>query len=122
MYISQLTTLLSGLAIIIFVAWYFFGKKDDDIITSKNSTVSIKVDGGYSPSTIQVSKGKPVTLKIFRTDPSDCLDTLVIPQWGINRPLPLNRETTITFTPEEVGEFPFRCGMNMFHGKIVVKE
>lgn len=87
---------------------------------SHNNIVSILVDGGYTPSSITVSKGKPVTLSIIRKDPSSCLDQLIIPQWNIVKALPLNKELKITFTPNEVGEFPFHCGMNMFHGKIIV--
>lgn len=119
MNLEQFTPLLFGLIAILFIAWYFFGKKDAIATTTTNS-INIKVDAGYSPSTIQVTKDKPMTLKILRTDPSNCLDQLIIPQWHIVRALPLNKEILISFTPDEIGEFPFHCGMNMFHGKIIV--
>ena len=118
---EQIIILSTGVIAIIFVAWYFLGKKEDEQEVI-GSTISIKVDAGYSPSTISTRKNQPITLKILRTDPSNCLDEFVIPQWMIHKTLPLNKEITITLTPQETGEFPFHCGMNMFHGKIIVKE
>lgn len=116
---EQISILLFGSAATLFVAWYFFGKSET-IAQASSNEIAIKVDAGYSPSQIKVSKGRQVTLRILRTDPSDCLDQIVIPQWSINRTLPLNKEISISFTPDESGEFPFHCGMNMFHGKIIV--
>ncbi len=120
MIFEQLSILALGLGSILFVYWFFFGKQEVKTTVS-GTNISIKVDAGYSPSTIAVTKGKTVTLNITRTDPSDCLDQLVIPEWNIVHALPLNKTTEITLTPQETGEFPFHCGMNMFHGKIIVK-
>ncbi len=120
MIMQQIITLIAGGMAIVFLAWYFFGKKEKKYISG--SIIHIKVDAGYSPDMIEVYKDKPVVLKILRTDPSDCLDQLVIPQWHIMRTLPLNKEIEVKFTPDEIGEFPFHCGMNMFHGKIIVKD
>ena len=108
-----------GLLANAFVLWYFFGQKETSTAVT-GSTIAISVDAGYSPSTIVVNKGKPVTLKVHRIDPSDCLDQLIIPQFHVVKALPLNKEIEITFTPNEVGKFPFHCGMNMFHGRIIV--
>lgn len=116
---QSLIILIIGTFAILFVAWFFFGKKEETRATG--STIPIKVDAGYSPSVIELTKNRPATLTLLRTDPSDCLDQLIIPEWHIMRTLPLNKEISITFTPDETGEFPFHCGMNMFHGKIVVK-
>jgi plastocyanin domain-containing protein len=116
---DQILILATGIASILFIYLYFFGKKDD-VHQAADNVIAITVDGGYSPSVISVKKSQPVTLKIFRTDPSSCLDQLIIPQWNIVKALPLNKKLEVHFTPDEVGEFPFHCGMNMFHGKIIV--
>lgn len=121
MTLDQLALLATGTGAILFIYWYFFGKQESAVKAS-GSSINISVDAGYNPSMIQVKKGQPVTLKIHRIDPSDCLDQLIIPQWNIVKALPLNKEIVVTFTPEDVGEYPFHCGMNMFHGKIIVTE
>lgn len=118
---EQISFLTTGFAIILFVYRYFFSKKEPVTISAGN-VIHVKVNADYSPSTIQVIKDKPVTLKILLTDPSDCLNQLVIPQLHVLRALPLNKEIDITFTPDEIGEFPFHCGMNMFHSRIIVRE
>lgn len=119
MSLEQIGILAIGAGLMLLIYWFFFGKTEEAQTVS--SEITIKVDGGYSPSTILVTKNKPVTLKIFRTDPSSCLDQLIIPQWNIVKALPLNKEIAIPFTPDEIGTFPFHCGMNMFHGKIIVQ-
>jgi len=121
MTLDQIAILATGTGAILFIYWYFFGKQERAVKAS-GSVVNVSVDAGYNPATIQVKKGQSVTLKIHRIDPSNCLDQLIIPEWSIVKALPLNKEIEVTFTPEEVGEFPFHCGMNMFHGKIIVKE
>jgi len=35
--------------------------------------------------------------------------------------LPAFQTTAVEFTPLEAGEFPFRCGMNMLKGLLVVE-
>lgn len=121
MNIEQIGILFIGSGIILFVYWFFFGKKEE-VIHVTDSSVTIKVDAGYSPSSIMVKKNNQVTLKITRTDPSDCLADIIIPEFNINKNLPLNQEVTIDLSPSQAGEFPFHCGMNMFHGKIIVRD
>ena len=40
---------------------------------------------------------------------------------GIDVALPAFQTTSVEFTPGEAGEFPFRCGMNMLKGLLVVE-
>ncbi len=117
---TQLLILVIGALSIAFVAWYFFGKKEE-ITETFASSINIQVDSGYSPSTIVLKKDRSVTLKILRTDPTDCLEEIIIPEWKIKKTLPLNKKVVIQLHPQKSGEFPFHCGMNMFHGKIIVK-
>ena len=96
-------------------------KKESKAIDVENE-VFITVDGGYKPDVISVKKGKSVTLKFHRKDESSCLEEVVIPDFNIRKYLILNETTEITITPNEAGEYEISCGMNMFHGKIEVKE
>ncbi len=120
MAIDKLFVGFGGVAAILFVAWFFFGKKTQAV--SVENQVRITVDGGYSPNLIRVKRGQLVTLLFLRRDPSGCLEEVVLPDYGIRKSLPLNRETTVTIMPKQLGEFDFACGMNMYRGKIQVGE
>ncbi len=118
--IDKLVVGFDGHAAILFIAWFFFGKKTREVAVEKQ--VRITVDGGYSPNTIRVKRGQPVTLKFVRRDASSCLEEVVLPDFGIRQALPLNQETPVTITPQHSGEFGFACGMNMSRGTIRVEE
>ena len=110
---------LIGLAVMGLVAWFFWGKREEVSVVAGDE-IKIEVAGGYKPARITVKKGKPVTIKFHRTDPSDCLAEVVLADFGGRQTLSLNQTTEIRITPERTGEFDFSCGMNMFHGKLKV--
>jgi plastocyanin domain-containing protein len=58
-----------------------------------------------------------VTRKTDRT----CAKEIVIKDFGINKPLPLNQPVEITFTPTKAGSFRYACGMDMITGVITVE-
>ena len=118
--IDKLIVGIGSLGAILFVAWFFFGKKLKEVAVDKQ--VQIMVDGGYTPEIITVRKGLPVTLNFFRKDASSCLEEVVLPDFGVRKMLALNQTTAIELTPQRTGEFTFSCGMNMYHGKIKVTE
>ena len=120
MTLDEIVVGLGGLSAILFVAWFFFGKKTLEVAVEQQA--QIVVDGGYSPEVIVVKRGQPVTLNFLRKDPSDCLEEVVLPDFGVRRHLALNETTSIEIRPDQAGEFTFSCGMNMFHGKIKVSE
>lgn len=101
------------------VVWFFLGKRREVSVVAGDD-IDIEVAGGYKPAAITVRRGKPVTLKFHRTDPSDCLAEVVLADFGIRQTLPLNQTAEIRITPDKTGEFDFSCGMNMFHGKLKV--
>lgn len=103
----------------IVITYWFFLMKKDEVVTVEDS-IEILVDGGYSPSTISVTKDKTTKISFFRKDPSTCLEEVVLADFKIRKFLPLNQKTIIEITPKQVGEFNFSCGMGMFHGKILV--
>lgn len=113
---------LLGLLSVGFVAWFFFGKKSFDSAQDYGlGTIDIKVSGGYEPSTIILKKGKKTIINFLRTDPSDCLEEVVLSDFKIRKKLPLNEKVSIAITPQKTGEFDFSCGMGMFHGKLIVR-
>lgn len=110
---------IGGFLAIVFTAWFFFGKKDKEV--EAKDRIEIKVSGGYNPSSIILQKGKKTTLSFLRTDPSECLEEVVLSDFKIRRHLPLNQKVDIKIEPKESGEFDMSCAMNMFHGKITVR-
>jgi plastocyanin domain-containing protein len=111
---------ITGIFGIGFVWWFFLMRKETAVEVT--NSVDIIANGGYSPEVITVKKNRPVTLNFKRTDPSNCLDEVTLPDFKQHLVLPLNEVVSTTITPKEVGEFTYSCGMNMFHGKIIVKE
>src|SRR3989344_8221644 len=104
---------LFALAGIALTYWFFLMKKEE--VVSVTNSVDITVEGGYTPNTIQIPKGKTTKISFFRKDPSSCLKEVVLGDFKIRKYLPLNQKVTVEVTPEEKGEFDFACGMNMFH-------
>lgn len=107
-----------GITGIAAIYWFFFGKKEE-IMQAKNSW-DITVNGGYQPNTITIHQGQPATLTFTRRDPNTCLEDFIIEDFKIKQYLPMNKPVSVTITPPSKGTFGFHCGMNMFHGRIVV--
>jgi plastocyanin domain-containing protein len=109
------------IALVLFTIFFFFGKKRGKAVEAKNE-ITVLVDGGYKPDVIKIKKGSPFTIKFDRRDESSCLEEVSIPDFGKNLHLKLGETTSVSINPNKPGEYGFHCGMNMFHGKIVVTE
>ncbi len=112
---------LGGLALIGTELWWFVFSKTKSQQAALNQglqELTINVNGGYSPDRITVKSGQPVRLNFFRQDPSSCLEKVLLPDFHIAQDLPLNRVTSVEFTPEKPGQYLFTCGMNMFRGVV----
>lgn len=107
-----------GLGLIAGIYWFFFGKKEE-AMESKTSW-DILVEGGYKPSTVTLPAGKKTTLTFTRKDANSCLEEIVLPDFKIKKFLPLNEPISITLSPTKSGTYTMHCGMNMFHGRIIV--
>ncbi len=89
----------------------------------KHRTQTAKVlitANGYEPGSLNLRRGVPARITFLRTTEKTCGTEIVIPGYGINRPLPLGEKVVVSFTPKKSGDIGFTCGMNMMHGKIVV--
>jgi plastocyanin domain-containing protein len=103
--------------------WFLFSKTKAQKAQASAGVqeITVTVDGGYDPSRIVVNSGQLVRLNFCRKDPSGCLEKVLLPDFHIAQDLELNQVTPIEFTPEKPGEYPFTCGMNMFHGVVEVQ-
>lgn len=114
---------LAAVVLIAFINWYFLGKKRAAVVAAAVGgavDVTVRVEGGYSPSVIEVPAGSTVRMTVDRQEDNPCSDELVIPDFGIRRDLPAFKKTVIEFTAT-AGTHEFKCGMGMLHGSIVVK-
>ena len=111
-------------ALIVLINWYFLGQKAATVVAAAAPggavDVNVRVEGGYSPSVIEVPAGSHVRMTFDRREDNPCSDELVIPDFGIHRSLAPFRKTVVEFdaTP---GTHEFKCGMGMLHGSIVAK-
>ncbi len=121
---AQVVVTVLGVAAIGWVLWYFLWSRAPAAAARQNrgvQEIAVTVKGGYLPDTILVQAGKPVRLRFYRDETADCSERVVFEQFGIDRPLPAFETTLIEFTPTEPGEYPFRCGMSMLKGLLVVE-
>ena len=90
--------------------------------TRKIQSVRINLtERGYQPSSFRLKKGVPARVTFVRKTADECGEEIVFPAYNIRRTLPLNEAVTIRFTPRKAGTFSFACGMNMLHGKLIVR-
>lgn len=120
MEIDKIIVAIFSIGGIVFTYWFFLMKKEEEAVVVNDNNVDIVVNGGYSPNVISIPKGKSTTLNFIRRDPSSCLEEVVLSDFKVKKYLPLNKTTPITINPQKTGEFDYACGMNMFHGKIIV--
>ena len=120
---AEIIVVIGGIGLIAFVLWYFFGEREATAAVVNEAGVQeidVTVKGGYSPDVIVVHRGRPVRLNFRREETSSCSEQVILGDFGIARDLPAFKTTPVEFTPEKSGEFPFTCGMNMLHGKLIV--
>jgi len=115
----------AALALIAAVNWFFLGSKGTAVVAVAEQPggvvdVTVVIDGGYSPSTIEVPAGSRVRLTMDRREDNPCSDELVIPDFSLRRSLPAFAKTVVEFTAP-AGRHEFSCGMGMLHGAIVAK-
>lgn len=84
--------------------------------------IRITADKGYHPAHIQLQKGIPAEITFHRTTPSNCYKEILFEEEGILEPIGVDEEKTIRFTPQELGEHEFSCGMKMQKGSYTVVE
>lgn len=113
-------TLLIGL-----IVWWFFGKhrtsESEAIMSNNKQEIEVIVNGGYTPNTVVLKQGVPASIVFDRKDPSGCFSHVVFPDFGINEELPVNKQHPVVIDTSKPGEYKYACGMNMFHGRVVIK-
>ena len=121
----QWLSIAGGVIAIVLVNWYFLAPRAGAraaVGSDGAQTVRIKVLGGYSPQTVHVKRGRPVTLVFDRQETTPCSEEIVLADFGIRKFLAPHTETAVAFTPDRSGTFDMTCGMSMLHGSLVVED
>lgn len=107
------------------IIWWFFGKRKTSQMAASTidgkQSVEVIVNGGYTPNVVTLQHGVPASIVFKRKDPSGCFNEVVFPDFGIHEKLPVNQPHAIAIDTSKPGEYRYACGMDMFHGKIVIK-
>lgn len=121
----QISVVIIGLALIAFIGWWFLvpykQKTASAEVKSGTQNATIVVSGGYSPATIVLKKGVPGQVTFDMRDQTACLSHVVFEDLGVNADLTKQKYTTVQIPTDQAKTFNFACGMNMNHGKVVVK-
>lgn len=125
MMISQIMTVIIGVLLIGFIIWWFFGQHQEAAgqatIADNQQNATIVVNGGYSPATVVLKKGVPAKVSFEMHDSTACLSHVVFEDLGVNDDLTKQKVTSVDIPTDKAGTYNFACGMNMFHGKVIVK-
>ena len=122
---AQAITAIIGIILILALLWWFFGTHKTTSAQSQvkngsqESTVVVK--GGYSPQTVVLKKGVPAKIRFDMQDSTACLSHVVFDSLGVNKDLTKQRYMEVAIPTDKAGEINYACGMDMFHGKVVVK-
>jgi plastocyanin domain-containing protein len=86
-------------------------------------TIALTVtEKGYEPSPVTLKQGEPVKLVLTRTTDQTCATEIVLEDYNINTPLPLNQPVEVAFTPNKTGKLVYGCAMGkMISGVFMVE-
>lgn len=122
---AQIIVTLGGIALSIFIAWFFWlapkGQTRAAVGAGGAQEVAITVKGGYTPDIIVVKAGQPVRLHFTRQESPACSEMVLFPDFNQSAKLPEGEEVTLEFTPDKPGEYGFQCQMGMLRGKLIVE-
>ncbi len=76
---------------------------------------------GFVPAKVTVKKGEPVKLVVTRKTDQTCATEIVMKDFGVNQPLPLDKTVAVTVTPTKAGAYPYACGMGHVTGVLEVE-
>ncbi len=122
---DQIVVIVGSLALIVGIAWFFWGPRRGGyrapITSGGYQEAMVLVKGGYTPDVIVVEHGKPVRLNFRREETAACSEMVVLADFGKSAKLPEGEIVPIEFLPEKPGVYEFTCQMGMLRGKLVVE-
>jgi plastocyanin domain-containing protein len=78
-------------------------------------------DKGFTPSHVEVQKGKPAALVFVRTTDDTCAKEVVFPDLKLEKELPLRTAVNIDIPTGDARTLTFQCGMAMYKSAVVIQ-
>ncbi|HMI89265.1 MAG TPA: cupredoxin domain-containing protein [Polyangiaceae bacterium] len=78
-------------------------------------------DKGFTPSHVEVQKGKPASLVFVRTTDDTCAKEVVFPDLKLEKELPLRTAVNIDIPTGDARTLTFQCGMAMYKSAVVIQ-
>jgi plastocyanin domain-containing protein len=122
---AQIIVTFGGLALSVFIAWFFWfapkGQMRAETGSGGVQEVAVTVKGGYTPDIIVVKAKQPVRFHFTRQESSSCSEMVLFPDFNKSAKLPQGEDVVVELTPEKPGEYGFQCQMGMLRGKLIVE-
>ena len=117
--------ILAAAALIGLIIWWFFGNfqkssQQADLANGRQEG-QVVVKGGYEPEVLYLKQGVPAEVTFKMEDKTACLSHVVFSSLGVDKDLSKEKLAKVQFPTDMAGEIDYACGMDMFHGKIVVR-
>jgi plastocyanin domain-containing protein len=85
-------------------------------------TVELTVtEDGFTPAEIRAKPGETVKLAVTRKVERTCATDIVMKDFGVDEPLPLDKTVTVTVKPKKAGTYRFACRMGHIAGSLRVE-
>ncbi|MBT8804464.1 copper-binding protein [Lactobacillus delbrueckii subsp. bulgaricus] len=117
--------ILAAAALIGLIIWWFFGNfqkssQQADLANGRQEG-QVVVKGGYEPEVLYLKQGVPAEVTFKMEDKTACLSHVVFSSLGVEKDLSKEKLAKVQIPTDKAGEIDYACGMDMFHGKIVVR-
>lgn len=117
--------ILAAAALIGLIIWWFFGNfqkssQQADLANGRQEG-QVVVKGGYEPEVLYLKQGVPAEVTFKMEDKTACLSHVVFSSLGVDKDLSKEKLAKVQIPTDKAGEVDYACGMDMFHGKIVVR-
>ena len=117
--------ILVAAALIGLIIWWFFGNfqkssQQADLANGRQEG-QVVVKGGYEPEVLYLKQGVPAEVTFKMEDTTACRSRLVFSSLGVDKDLSKEKLAKVQIPTDKAGEIDYACGMDMFHGKIVVR-
>ncbi|GGM60480.1 hypothetical protein GCM10012275_34510 [Longimycelium tulufanense] len=96
---------------------------DESVVSVVEGKQTVRITartGYYSPENVQVSGGLPTTLVVHSEDARGCVRAFLVPEYNVEKILPVEGETRIDLGVLQSGTIAYSCGMGMYTGTITV--
>ena len=117
--------ILAAATLIGLIIWWFFGnfqKSSQQADLAKGRQEGrVVVKGGYEPEVLYLKQGVPAEVTFKMEDKTACLSHVVFSSLGVDKDLSKEKLAKVQIPTDKAGEIDYACGMDMFHGKIVVR-